>query len=314
MHKLGLALALCAALGVGGCGNKHAAVQKSATADATTPVAALVPNGKVPDAAASNGVPQSAAAPKPHEPTKAARTNEDGSETVDDTGGDNGAQNALFSAVASTVGAVMPSAKAAATSGPSLWQEGKNYTRLVPAQPTDVSPGQVEVLEFFWYACPHCFSLDPMIESWKKSKPAYVTFVRVPVMWNDGHRSLARLFYTLQSLNKLDQLHAEVFKEIQVNGNPLIGEDPSNAAAAERVQLAFARQHGISEKEFSSTYRSMSVDTALIRADQLMQRYHVDGVPTFVVNGKYIADVRSADGPERLISLIGDLAAQEHKP
>jgi thiol:disulfide interchange protein DsbA len=194
-----------------------------------------------------------------------------------------------------------------------LWQEGVNYTRLVPAQPTAVPTGQVEVLEFFWYACPHCYAIDPLVESWKKTKPAYISFSRVHVMWNEGHRALARLYYTLDSMGKLDQLHGEVFKEIHVNGNPLVASDPNNAAESERIQTAFVTKHGISESDFKKAYHSFAVETALQRADELVQRYRIDGVPTFVVNGKYVADVRSADGQERLLSLVGDLAAQEHK-
>jgi protein dithiol oxidoreductase (disulfide-forming) len=251
---------------------------------------------------------------KPTEPaseqtSKITRLNEDGSETVEEVTSDSGAHNPLLAAVASTVAA----ASADSLSGPTLWQEGVNYTRLVPAQPTAVPAGQVEVLEFFWYACPHCYAIDPLVESWKKTKASYITFSRVHVMWNEGHRSLARLYYTLGSLGKLDQLHGEVFKEIHVNNNPLIAADPNNTAESERIQTAFARKFGIREDEFKTAYHSMSVETSLQRADQLVQRYRVDGVPTFVVNGKFVADVRSAGSPESLLSLIGDLAAQEHK-
>jgi len=190
---------------------------------------------------------------------------------------------------------------------------GVNYTRLVPAQPTAVPAGQVEVLEFFWYACPHCYAIDPLVESWSKTKPPFITFTRVPVMWNEGHRALARLFYTLETLGKLNELHGQVFKEIQVNGNPLVAADPANDAESERIQTAFAKKNGISEDAFKKAYHSFSVENDMQRADQLVQRYRVDGVPTFVINGKYIADVRSAGDPERLLKLVGDLADQEHK-
>jgi thiol:disulfide interchange protein DsbA len=183
----------------------------------------------------------------------------------------------------------------------------------VPGQPTDVPAGQVEVLEFFWYACPHCSALEPLVAAWKKTKPAYTTFVPVPVTWSPGHRALARLFYTLESLGKLDQLHGEVFKEIQVNGDQLVAPDPSDEAATERMQTAFAKKEGISESAFKAAYRSMGIEARLQRADELVQRYRIDGVPTFVINGKYIADVHSAGGPDRLLSLVNDLAAQEHK-
>ena len=238
--------------------------------------------------------------------------NEDGSETVEETPGDTGSQNKLLAAVASTVAAATSTASAAATSG-TQWQDGVNYTRTVPAQPTNVPAGQVEVLEFFWYACPHCYALEPTVQTWLKSKPAYITFTRVPVEWNEGHRSLAHLFYALEAMGKLNDVHNEIFKEIQVNGDPLIGPDPNNAAAAERTQLSFIKKLGLSDADFEKAYQDMNVQTAMQRADQLVERYRISAVPTFVVNGKYTTDVTMAGGPEKLMSLLSDLAAQEHR-
>jgi protein dithiol oxidoreductase (disulfide-forming) len=108
-------------------------------------------------------------------------------------------------------------------------------------------------------------------------------------------------------------VHGEIFKEIQVNGDPLIGPDPNSAAAAERVQLAFIKKLGISETDFEKEYHGFNVETALQRADQLAQRYRITSVPMFVVNGKYLTDVTMAGGPEKLMSLLSDLTAQEHK-
>jgi thiol:disulfide interchange protein DsbA len=294
------------ALGLSACGKQQSADEPSpAAAPAVAPPAGAAPR--------PTAVQQKTAESASDMPSKITRMNEDGSETVEDVPGDSGAHNPLLAAVASTVAASTSAASAATLSGPTLWQEGVNYTRLVPAQPTSVPAGQVEVLEFFWYACPHCFAIDPLVESWKKTKPPYITFSRVHVMWNDGHRSLARLYYTLESLGKIDQLHSEVFKEIHVNGNPLVAADPGNTAETERIQTAFVRKFGISEADFKQAYHSMPVDLALQKADAAVQRYRVDGVPTFVVNGKFLADVRSAESPERLLSLVSDLAAQEHK-
>ena len=203
-------------------------------------------------------------------------------------------------------------AAAATTAQASNWQDGVNYTRIVPAQPTSVADGQVEVLEIFWYACPHCYALDPLIEAWRKKLPSYVSFSRVPVTWSAGHRSLARLFYSLQSLGKLDQLHAAVFKEIHVNGNPLVdlGNDD---AKSEQIQTAFVEKNGISAEAFRNAYHSFAVETDVQRAEQLTERYRVTGVPMFVVNGKYLTDVGMAQGEDRLLMLVSDLAAQEHK-
>jgi protein dithiol oxidoreductase (disulfide-forming) len=292
---LGLALALAA------CGKQESAVRSPAIAPAAAPAPASQSTADI----------QQKKAEQPSDlPSKITRMNEDGSETVEDVPSDSGAHNPLLAAVASTVVASTSAASAAVAGGPASWQEGVNYTRIVPAQPTVVPAGQVEVLEFFWYACPHCNAIDPLVESWKKTKPAYISFSRVHVLWNESHRSLARLYYTLDSLGKLDQLHGEVFKEIHANGNPLVAAD---AAESERLQTAFVKKFGISESDFQKAYHSFDVDNALQKADVLVQRYRVDSVPKFVVNGKFVSDVSMAGSPERVISLIGDLAAQEHK-
>jgi thiol:disulfide interchange protein DsbA len=291
-------LVLCAAaLGLGSCAKKnseHGAVARSTPASAET------------QSPAQQRQPASTDRPK-----IASLNTENGSETVEENTGDSSTHSALLAAVSSTV----TSANAAVPlSGPTLWQEGVNYMRLVPAQPTDVPAGQVEVLEFFWYGCPHCNALEPTIEAWAKTKPAYVTFTRVPVLWNAGDRALGRLYYTVQSLGKIDDLHGAIFKEIHVNGDPLIGMDPENAAEAEHMQLVFVRKYGVSEQDFRAKYEhDMGVETALQHADELAERYRVTSVPDFVVNGKFVADVATAGSPERLISLLNDLTAAEHK-
>jgi protein dithiol oxidoreductase (disulfide-forming) len=296
----GRCLALCLGLSLvlAACGKQESAQERSTAAPAASVSA---PAGSVAAAAAQ----QKAAG----QASKITRMNEDGSETVD-APGDTLAHNPLLAAVASTVAASTSTASAATTNAPTMWQEGVNYTRLVPAQPTSVPAGQVEVLEFFWYACPHCYGMDPLIESWKKTKPAYITFLRVHVMWNDSHRALARLYYTLESMGKAEQLHSEIFKAIHVDNNPLVG---SNDAESERIQSAFVSKFGVSPADFNKAYHSFAVETAMQRADELVQRYRVDGVPRFVVNGKYIVDVGTAGSPEKLIALVDDLAAQEHK-
>jgi protein dithiol oxidoreductase (disulfide-forming) len=303
MRAARLGVLLCLTLAFAACGKHQSAGGRISSSHAA----------QAPSAAAAPATVAGAAAPRPaaEASPKTLRPNQDGSETMEESAGDNGTHNALLAAVASTIAAATPAATAQPL-GPTLWQAGVNYTVIVPAQPTSVPAGQVEVLEFFWYACPHCYDLDPQVEAWRKSKPAFISFSRVPVTWSEGHRALARLFYTLKTLGKLDQLHEAVFKEIHVGGNALVAAD-GNEAETERIQAAFAKKQGISEDEFKKAYHSFPVDTDLQKADALVQRYRIDGVPSFVINGKYVADVRSAGNPERLMSLVGDLAAQEHK-
>ncbi|MBL8269989.1 thiol:disulfide interchange protein DsbA/DsbL [Steroidobacter sp.] len=194
-----------------------------------------------------------------------------------------------------------------AASGPATsakYKEGANYQKIVPAQPTNAGPGKVEVAEVFWYGCGHCFALDPAIESWRgKNKPAYVEFVRVPAMWNEGTRLHARVFYTAELLGKLDELHSLIFREIHVTGNQLNSVDKI---------AAFFQQHGVNKDEFTKAFSSFAVESKLQRADFLNKRYRIQSVPTVVVNGKYSTDVSTAGGESQLFGLIDELAAHEH--
>lgn len=184
------------------------------------------------------------------------------------------------------------------------FKEGTNYRKVVPAQPTGVAPGKVEVVEVFWYGCAHCFALDPAIEAWRnKGKAQYIEFVRIPAMWNETTRIHARLFYTAEALGKLDALHSQIFREIHVNGDQLTSVDKVTA---------FFKQHGVSSDEFQKAFSSFAVESKLQRADFLNRRYHITSVPTFVVNGKYTTDVSSAGGEPQLFGVLDELAAHEH--
>ena len=207
-----------------------------------------------------------------------------------------------------TASTTQPSLKLGGAAGGSptsaKFKEGTNYQKIVPAQPTNVAPGKVEVVEVFWYGCGHCFSLDPAIESWRaKNKPAYVEFVRVPAMWNEGTRMHARVFYTAELLGKLEELHSLIFREMHVSGNQLNTNDKI---------AAFFQQHGVSKDEFNKAFSSFAVESKLQRADFLNKRYRIQSVPTVIVNGKYSTDISTAGGESQLFALIDELAAHEH--
>ena len=197
------------------------------------------------------------------------------------------------------------------------WKAGVNYTPVVPAQPTTVPSGKVEVMEVFWFACPHCYALEPYLQRWLKTKPSYVQFVRVPVMWGPVHRDHAKLYYTLQALGRND-LDQAVFDTIHDQQNLLVGNTPEETFAK---QLQFAKDHGIDADAFRKAYTSFEVSTALQHADEITQRYNVESVPLIIINGKYTTDVAraGADAPsveaahEDLIAVINDLAAREHR-
>jgi thiol:disulfide interchange protein DsbA len=188
------------------------------------------------------------------------------------------------------------------------WQPGVNYTVLVPAQPTGVAPGKVEVLEVFWLACPHCYALEPFIQAWLKAKPPYVEFVRVPVIWQPIHRYHAHLYYTLDALGRRD-LIAKAFEALAQQHQPLAGSDEDESF---KLQQKFATDNGVSAEDFAKAYNSFSVAANLKRAEDLTQAYRVEGVPFIVVNGKYTTDIAQAGGEAKLTELISDLSAAEH--
>jgi thiol:disulfide interchange protein DsbA len=178
----------------------------------------------------------------------------------------------------------------------------------VPAQPTSVAAGKVEVMEVFWLACPHCYALEPFIRSWLKSKPAYVEFVRVPVIWQEIHKAHARLYYTLLALGRQD-LVAKAFDTIAAQRVPLAGSDEQETL---KLQQKFATDNGVSADDFAKAYNSFTVNSNMMRAEEITQRYRVQGVPFVVVNGKYTTDLAQAGGEAKLIELINDLTAAEH--
>ena len=189
------------------------------------------------------------------------------------------------------------------------WKAGVNYDPVVPSQPTSVPAGKVEVLEVFWYACPHCYALEPFLKAWRKTKADYIEFVRVPVMWGPLHRAHAQLYYTLKQLGRSD-LDDKAFETLHQQQNPLAGNTPDETFAR---QLQFAKDNGIDGEAFRKAYNSFAVNTDLQRAEEITERYHVEGVPLIIINGKYMTDVGKAASHENLIAEINDLAAGEHK-
>lgn len=281
-----------AALALAGCGQEQPAAPTAATpSEVPAPAAAPAPAPTpAPTATAATNAPA----------TPDAAATPDGESVSDAPTG--------LSPIASAVAANSSAAPAAI---PARWVAGKSYNVLMPVQPTSVAADKVEALEFFWYGCGHCYHLDPFLENWeKKGKPAYVEFVRVPVMWNEVTRAHARLFYTLEVLGRLEKLHGAVFRELHTKNNPLAAANPTET---ERVQRQFALANGVPAADFDREYRGFAVETKLQRAAQLTQRYRVTGVPLVAVNGKYTADAGTAGGEQQLIDLINDLAAAERK-
>lgn len=180
--------------------------------------------------------------------------------------------------------------------------EGKDYARLEPAQPTD-NPGKVEVMEVFWYGCPHCYDFEPRLTEWvDESMPEYAVFKRLPAVLNRQWEVHARAYYTAEALGVLDEIHKPLFEAIHEENRRL----GSNEAVAD-----FFAEHGISAESYLSTADSFAVENKLRRAATLPGRLGVSGVPAMVVDGKYRVDARMAGSYEKLLETIEYLVALE---
>ncbi len=182
------------------------------------------------------------------------------------------------------------------------FEMGTHYMRLSPTQPTSSNPDQVEVAEIFWYGCPHCFNFDPYLERWQTTKPDYVSFVRVPAVWNSVLQLHARAFYTAEALGKGAEMHSAFFSEIHERSNMLDSEA--------KLQEFFGR-FGVDAAAFKTAFDSFAVQAKLQRADELSRRYRIQSVPTIIVNGKYTTDGGQAGSYDDLLALIDELAAAE---
>ena len=203
-------------------------------------------------------------------------------------------------AIASTWQLVLAQGDAALTS--ERFQLGTHYQRLSPTQPTSSSPDQIEVAEIFWYGCPHCYTFDPYLESWKSDLSANVNFIRVPAVWNPLVQLHARAYYTAQALGKSEEMHTPIFREIHVNGNYL---------ESEQALQTFFEQFDVSEEEFTNAFNSFAVHTKMQRAEELSRRYRIASVPTVIVNGKYSTDAGAAGDYNTLMELVDELVASE---
>lgn len=157
-------------------------------------------------------------------------------------------------------------------------QEGKDFTVLKTPVPVE-SGAKIEVLEFFQYSCPHCASFDPYLSAWRKKLPADVEYKRIPIAWDNSTLPHVRIYYTLEALGKVEDMHQKVFAAIQKNRQPMINPE----------QIAdFMAANGIDRKQWLDTYNSFSVAARANRAGQIWRAYKVDGTPIMAVNGRFM--------------------------
>jgi thiol:disulfide interchange protein DsbA len=183
-------------------------------------------------------------------------------------------------------------------------REGKDYLVLEKRAPADAPAGKIEVIEFFWYSCPHCYAFEPALEAWIKAAPKDITVKRVPVGFREDFGPQQRMYYTLEALGKADELHGKFFKAIHSERLPLSTDD---------AIIAWAEKQGLDKAKFTEVYRSFSVASKVRRAIQLQDAYKVEGVPALGIAGRYYTDGSLAGSMERALSVTDFLIAEVRK-
>jgi thiol:disulfide interchange protein DsbA len=186
---------------------------------------------------------------------------------------------------------------------PALALSQPRYTELKPTQPVETQ-GKIEVIEFFWYGCPHCYNLEPYIESWLKKLPPDTEFRRIPAIFSDRWALDARIFYTFEAMGVLQKVHRPFFDAI--HRNHLRTDNPE--ALHEWLQ-----RQGIDPKKFDDTFNSFGVQSKTKRAMQLTLAYKIDGTPAMAVQGRYTVSAEQAGSQEGMLKTVDYLVDQVRK-
>jgi thiol:disulfide interchange protein DsbA len=185
--------------------------------------------------------------------------------------------------------------------GPAKFVLGKDYLKLDRPVPTETEAGKIEVIEFFWYSCPHCSAFEPTLEHWVKNAPKDVSVRRMPVAFRDDFAPQQRLFFTLEAMGLLDKLHGKVFQAIHGERLPL---------STDASILTWVEKQGVDKTKFAETAKSFGVASKLKRAVQLQSDYKVEGVPSLGIAGKYYTDGTFAGNMNRALQVTESLLAQ----
>jgi len=179
--------------------------------------------------------------------------------------------------------------------------EGKEYLALKNPQPT-ADASRIEVVELFWYGCPHCYRLEPFVHEWLQNKPEDVTFIRMPAILGKGWEPLAKGYFTAELLGVLDRVHSELFAAIHEKKHKLNDE--------QAIREFFVAQ-GVAEKDFDRMFNSFAVAVKVNNARLMTSRYAITGVPTLIVNGKYATSASQAGSNEAIIKVVDYLVSRE---
>jgi protein dithiol oxidoreductase (disulfide-forming) len=177
----------------------------------------------------------------------------------------------------------------------------EGFETISPAQPVQ-NPDKIEVIEFFWYGCPHCHHLEPSLVAWLKNKPANVEFIRQPAVFSELWGKHAKAYYVAETLGIVDKVHADLFDAVQNKKQKMTSKE----------ELAkFFADHGVNSEDFHNAYNSFSVDAKLRQAESIGPRYGISGVPTLIVNGKFRVSASSAKSQENMLNVVDQLIKKE---
>ena len=181
------------------------------------------------------------------------------------------------------------------------FDEGIEYAKVSQPQPTETE-GKVEVLEFFWYGCPHCWHLEPLLKKWKETMPANAQLRRSPAILGPTWEPLARAYFAAELLGKAEELHEPLFQAVQVKKQRLTDADSISK---------FVATLGLDPDAFKEAYGSFFVDMQVRKTMELTRIFGIDGVPAIVVNGKYRTSASQAGGNDQLMGVVTQLIQQE---
>ena len=178
-------------------------------------------------------------------------------------------------------------------------KEGKDYVKLAKPVAPDAPAGKVDVIEFFWYNCSHCNEFEPTFANWVKTAPKNASVRRVPVAFNASFAPQQKLYYALEGMDKVDELHARVFRAIHAERQNLSKEDA--------ILAWMGKQPGVDMAKFKEIYNSFTVSNQVRRAAQLQEAYGVEGVPSMGVAGRYYTDGTLAGSMPSVLSVVNYL-------
>ncbi|VAW70542.1 Periplasmic thiol:disulfide interchange protein DsbA [hydrothermal vent metagenome] len=183
------------------------------------------------------------------------------------------------------------------------YDEGIEYTQLEKAVATQTGD-KIEILEFFWYGCPHCFAFEPVLKKWKKTLPANVQFIRLPAPINPSWMVHTKAYYTLQIMGEGDKYHDAIFNAMHIDKKKIY--DKQSIAD-------FLASKGVDKEKFLANFSSFAVEMQARQALQLSQQYKINSVPTLAINGKYTISGTQAGGHQGMLDVANFLIKKETK-